>query len=203
MRKKLLVGSANKNKTLELVQLLDVHDWEIVSLAELHTIEAPEETGKTFCENALLKAKYYSLHYNMPCVADDSGLVVDALNGAPGVYSARYAGQNCSDEDNNRKLLDELQTFPWHERTARFICCAAFADAETDVSHYEEGVAEGHISMSLFGENGFGYDPLFVPLGHEITFAEMSPEQKHALSHRGSALEKMCTYLSSGQVNIL
>jgi len=196
---KLLIGSANKNKTSELVQLLGVHDWEIVSLAELDEIEAPEETGKTFCDNALLKAMYYSRHYNLPCVADDSGLMVDVLKGAPGVYSARYAGPKCTDDENNLKLLDELQLFPWHERTARFICCAAYANAELGVTHFEEGVIEGHISMMLFGENGFGYDPLFVPLGHEITFAEMSSAQKHTLSHRGRALEKMCAYLLSEQ----
>ena len=127
-------------------------------------------------------------------MADDSGLVVDALDGAPGVYSARYAGEDGNAEKNNQKLLEELEETPWHERTARFLCCAAFLEPG-GTPHVEEGAVEGHIASERFGDGGFGYDPLFVPEGHERTFAEMTPEAKHQLSHRGKAFSKLRAYL--------
>lgn len=196
MPKALLIGTANPDKKRELIELLAGLDWQVSSLADLPPVDAPEETGDTFEENALLKARFYAAHYAMPCVADDSGLEVDALDGAPGVYSARYAGENCTYDDNNEKLLDALAQAVWHERTARFVCCAAFVSPDGG-EHVERGTVEGHIATDCYGDNGFGYDPLFVPTGHEKTFAEMTAAQKHALSHRGQAFGKMKAYLAT------
>lgn len=198
MKNKLLIGSANINKARELAELVKHLPWEVVSLRDVSPVEAPEETGATFSENAELKARYYGDALNIACIADDSGLMVDALDGAPGVLSARYAGDQADDEANNEKLLAALEEMPWHERTARFVCCAAFYQPGGAV-HIEMGEVIGHIAVSPFGENGFGYDPLFVPEGDEKTFAEMSVEEKHAVSHRGRAFKKMCAWLETVQ----
>ncbi len=192
----LLIGSANENKARELAVLLEGLPWRAASLRDFPPIAAPEETGNTFRENALLKARYYSRALNVVCVADDSGLMVDALDGAPGVWSARYAGPEADDEANNAKLLEALEETPWHCRTARFVCCAAFR-SPTGEEHVEEGEVRGHIAIAPYGESGFGYDPLFVPEGFDETFAEMTPDEKHAVSHRGRAFAKMRAYLAS------
>ena len=196
MKNKLLIGSANRNKARELAQLLHGLDWEVVSLQDMPAVEAPEETGATFAENAVLKARYYGDRFDIACIADDSGLSVDALDGAPGVLSARYAGEGADDAANNAKLLDALEETPWHARTAHFVCCAAFYQPGADV-HIETGDVQGHIAVAPFGNNGFGYDPLFVPDGEERTFAELTVEDKHAISHRGRAFEKMRAWLES------
>ncbi len=196
MTRNLLIGSANLNKAGELATLLVGLPWNVLSLRDFPEIAAPEETGTTFEENAALKAQYYAKAFNVACVADDSGLVVDALDGAPGVYSARYAGEEANDAANNEKLLDALAEMHWHERTARFVCCAAYY-APGEGMHLETGEVYGHIAVSPFGNNGFGYDPLFVPDGFEKTFAEMSVNEKHAISHRGHAFEKMRAWLES------
>lgn len=196
MTEKLLIGSANLNKARELAMLLEGLPWEVASLRDFPAIAAPEETGATFEENATLKARYYSDAFEVACVADDSGLMVDALDGAPGVYSARYAGDGADDGANNAKLLDALEETPWHDRTARFVCCATFCLPGADV-HLEIGEVSGHIAISPFGDNGFGYDPLFVPKGHERTFAEMTVEEKHTLSHRGRAFAKLRAWLEA------
>lgn len=196
MTEKLLIGSANLNKARELAMLLEDLPWEVVSLRDFPGITAPEESGTTFADNAILKARYYGDTFQVTCIADDSGLVVDALDGAPGVYSARYAGEGADDAANNAKLLEALADTPWHDRTARFVCCAAFYRPGEDV-HLEIGEAGGHIAISPFGENGFGYDPVFVPEGHERTFAEMSVEEKHTLSHRGRAFAKLRAWLET------
>jgi XTP/dITP diphosphohydrolase len=192
----LLVGSANKKKAAELSALLQGTRWEVRGLGDYPAVSEPEETGTTFEENAVLKARYYSEAFGVACLADDSGLVVDALGGAPGVYSARYAGPDATDADNNEKLLAAMEEYMWHERTARFVCHAAFCQPGQPI-HLEYGVVEGHISMEPFGPGGFGYDPLFVPQGYECTFGEMSAADKHGLSHRGQAMGKIRAYLES------
>jgi len=192
----LLLGSGNVDKARELAVLLHGLPWEVRSLKDFPAVEEPEEDGDTFEANALLKARYYGKHFGVACVADDSGLEVDFLDGAPGVYSARYAGPNCTYADNNEKLLMALDGVPWHQRTARFQCCAALVLPEVD-THVEFGTVEGHIAVTCAGSNGFGYDPLFVPAGHEHTFGEMAPEAKHAISHRGRAFAAMRAYLES------
>ena len=191
----LLIGSANPDKARELVELMAGLPWEVRSLKDYSAVAEPEESGATFEENAILKARYYSAHFGVACVADDSGLEVDALDGAPGVYSARYAGEPCSYDDNNDKLLEALDGVPWHERTARFRCCAALAIPGDPEPHVESGTIEGHIAAICEGEQGFGYDPLFVPRGEDMTFGQLSPSEKHAISHRGRAFQQMRAYL--------
>ncbi len=186
----LLIGSGNRDKAAELRTLLADLPWNVTSLADLSPIEEPEETGETFEANALLKAHYYAAHAGVSCVADDSGLEVDALEGAPGVYSARYAGEQCSYADNNAKLLGALEGMPAEKRTARFVCVAAFATLEGE-SFTVRGTVEGRIAFACAGANGFGYDPLFIARGESRTFGEMAPEEKHAISHRGRAFRAL------------
>ena len=191
----LLIGSGNPDKARELVELMAGLPWEVRSLKDYPAVEEPEETGDTFEENAILKARFYCAHFGVACVADDSGLEVDALDGAPGVHSARYAGPTCSYDDNNEKLREALDGVPWHERTARFRCCAALVIPGGPEPHVEHGAVEGHIAAMLEGEQGFGYDPLFVPRGEEFTFGEMTSEEKHKISHRGRAFKQMRAFL--------
>lgn len=194
--KTLLIGSGNKDKARELAHLLEGLPWRVTSLRDYPDIEEPEEDGHTFEENALKKARYYGQAFQVDCVADDSGLVVDALDGAPGVYSARYAGEGCTYGDNNVKLLDALAGVPEEERTARFVCCAAlvFSDGRT---HVERGTVEGRIASEPLGERGFGYDPVFIPEGYSETFGQVDPQVKHAVSHRGEAFRKIRAYLET------
>lgn len=199
MARVLVIGSGNRDKARELAELLRGLPWDVKSLADFPPVEEPEETGETFEANALLKARYYAKALGgVVCVADDSGLAVDALDGAPGIYSARYAGPDCSYADNNEKLLGALESFAWHERTARFVCCAAFHDP-AGVEHTELGTVEGHIAMEPFGAQGFGYDPVFVPSGEDRTFGEMTPAEKHRLSHRGRAFAQLRAWLEKAQ----
>lgn len=196
MSRRLLIGSSNLDKAAELQRLLEGTPWEVVSLKELPPVEEPEETADSFEGNALLKARYYANAFDLPCVADDSGLEVDALGGAPGVFSARWAGPNCTYADNNRKLLAELGKLDAGDRKARFVCCAAYADTDGS-THIELGVVEGRIALQPAGTFGFGYDPLFIPAGQQRTFAELSADEKHQVSHRGKAFAKMKAYLES------
>lgn len=194
--RKLLIGSKNPEKGSELRELLRELPWQVIGLHELPDVAPPDEDGETFQANALKKAKFYGSHFALDCVADDSGLEVDALDGAPGVFSARYAGATCSYSDNNQKLLDALQGVPDEERTARFVCCAALVlrNGEWNI---EVGTVEGRIAPAPRGTNGFGYDPVFIPTGHDRTFGEMPPNEKHALSHRGRAFQQMRSYLAA------
>jgi len=196
LTKPLLIGSGNKDKARELTALLRGLPWNVQTLNDYPTVEEPLEDQDSYEENALLKARYYAKKFNVDCIADDSGLNVDYLNGAPGVYSARYAGENCSYADNNKKLLQALQEMPWHERTAHFTCAAAIV-FQDGTEHIEIGRIDGYIPIEPFGNNGFGYDPLFVPIGHEKTFAEMTAQEKQNISHRAQAFNKMRTYLES------
>jgi len=181
---------------VELRDLLKGMPWDVQNLADYPSVEEPVEDGDTFEANAILKARYYAEAFNVCCVADDSGLVVDALNGAPGVYSARYAGQNCTYADNNTKLLKALKDVPENKRTARFVCCAATIVPGKE-PHVEVGAVEGHIAMDCAGQEGFGYDPLFIPDGYTTTFAEMALDEKQKISHRGRAFRKIRLFLES------
>lgn len=196
MRRPLLIGSGNKKKARELAEILEGLPWEVKTLTDFPRVDEPEEDGTTFEENAIKKARYYSEQFQLPCIADDSGLMVDALGGAPGVRSARYAGPECNDARNLAKLLTALEATPWHERTARFVCFAAFVEPGQP-PHIETGVVEGHIAVEPFGDGGFGYDPVFVPANHDCTFAEMPNGEKHAISHRGRALKKIRAYIEA------
>ncbi len=195
MAKTLLIGSGNRDKAAELEGLLQGTAWEVKTLRDFPSVPEPDETETTFEGNALLKARYYGKAFGVACVADDSGIEVDALGGAPGVYSARYAGENCTYDDNNRKLLDALKDVPAAKRRARFVCCAAFVDPD-GTEHIEIGTVEGIVAPSPRGSNGFGYDPVFIPSGFEQTFGELNPLVKSSVSHRGEAFGKMSAWLA-------
>ncbi len=195
MPKTLLIGSGNRDKAAELERLIDGTAWDVKTLRDFPAIAEPEETETTFEGNALLKARYYGAAFSVACVADDSGIEVDALGGAPGLYSARYAGEHCTYGDNNRKLLAALTDVPAARRRARFVCCAAFVD-EDGAEHTEIGTVEGMIAPAARGSNGFGYDPIFVPSGFEQTFGELNLLVKSSVSHRGAAFGKMGAWLS-------
>jgi len=185
-------GNPGKLREFQLAgKLLDI---DIEPLPELKSIAAPEETGATFEENARLKAEYYSRFAPGPLFADDSGLAVDALNGAPGVYSARYAGKHAGDAANNALLLERLGSAT--NRTARFICVIALAESGKTECNFR-GEVEGQILTEARGPGGFGYDPLFFYAPFGCTFGEVDDTRKFAVSHRGNALRAMLQYLTN------
>ena len=185
---KLILASNNPGKIREIQSLLSGHDMEILPQA-LFTNEQAEETGQTFLENALIKARHAARLGGLPVIADDSGLEVDALGGAPGVFSARYAGAGASDQENNAKLLRELADVEDEKRTARFRCVMVYVrDAEDTDPIVADAAWEGRILRETRGENGFGYDPLFFVPELGCASAELPPEVKNSLSHRGQAL---------------
>ena len=188
----LLLGSANQGKLRELRTILDGLPVELVGLAEVGLGDPPEveETGDTFLENALLKARAYAAWSGLAAVADDSGLEVDALGGAPGVRSARYAGQGAGDQANLDKLLAELSGVPPERRTARFRCAAVLYDSGQGTWH-AEAAWEGRVLEAPRGSGGFGYDPVFLPDGWEQTSAEVDQATKDAASHRGKAFRAL------------
>jgi XTP/dITP diphosphohydrolase len=182
----IVLASSNPGKIREIQAILSEHP--IVAQSAFNVVDA-EETGSTFVENAIIKARNAALHCRLPAIADDSGLVVDALNGAPGVISARYAGIGASDQDNLEKLLRELEGIPDELRTARFICVMVFMEhAQDPCPVIAQGVWEGRILRQAVGENGFGYDPVFWVPSHHCSSAELTPADKNSLSHRGQAL---------------
>ncbi len=183
---KLVLASDNKNKLREFRVLFDSFDIELISKAESGFTDEVEETGETFAENARIKAEAVMRATGLPAIADDSGLRVDALGGAPGVHSARYTGNHAdSDKDRYELLLRNLDGRD--DRTARFVCslCCAFPNGDILTA---EGTCEGSILLSPSGENGFGYDPVFCPDGFDRSMAELTMEEKNAISHRGKAL---------------
>jgi non-canonical purine NTP pyrophosphatase (RdgB/HAM1 family) len=183
---RLLIATQNAHKVGEIQRFLAELSIPIESLTDYPAVDAPDEDQTTFEGNALLKARYYSEHFNMPCVADDSGLAVDALEGAPGVYSARYAGETATDDENNQKLLRMMEGVPDDCRSARFVCCAALVTPAV-VEHVVRGTVEGRIAHECSGSNGFGYDVLFVPEGYDETFGVLDPSVKAGFSHRAKA----------------
>jgi XTP/dITP diphosphohydrolase len=185
---KLLVATNNQGKQREFVGLLDGWPGQIIFPQDLGLELDVEETGHSFAENAALKAVAYAQAAGRPALADDSGLEVDALDGGPGIYTARYAGPGASDEDRYRKLLAALGDLALPERTARFRCAIAVAypDGRVDVA---EGTCEGLIAFAPRGENGFGYDPVFYLPDRECTIAQLPPEIKDTFSHRARALQ--------------
>lgn len=187
----LLLATRNAYKTREFRELLG-RDINLIDLSILPQISMPEETGKTFSENAILKATGISKLVAGLVIADDSGLEVDALNGAPGIYSARYAGENANDSANIDKLLRHLKNLA--NRSARFRCVIALAQNGQVLGTFE-GVVDGTIVDLPRGSAGFGYDPVFQPAGFTETFAEMPSELKNRLSHRGKAVAALCEHL--------
>lgn len=191
---KLIVATKNKGKVSEIGNILEGLDVELLSLSDFSDIVMPEETGTTFEENALIKASAIASATGFAALADDSGLEVDSLGGRPGVFSARYAGTDATDEENYLKLLGELEGVPEAERTARFRCAVAFvsSDGTSVVFH---GTLEGRIAQRPSGTGGFGYDPVFYIPSEGRTSAELSPEEKNRISHRAKALEGFKAYL--------
>jgi XTP/dITP diphosphohydrolase len=189
---RLVLATANRRKLTELARILaDEHaDVALASLAEFPGTPDVAETGATFAENALLKARAIADFTGLPTVADDSGLCVDALNGMPGVLSARWSGRHGDDEANLRLVLAQLAEVPDERRGARFTCAAALV-VPGDAEHLREGVVTGRLIREPRGANGFGYDPIFVPDSHDVTTAEMDPADKDKISHRGRALRAL------------
>jgi XTP/dITP diphosphohydrolase len=195
---RVVLASLNRAKAREIGQILGAEGLavEIVSLSEFPTVALPPETGCTFLENALLKARAAAQATGLPALADDSGLEVETLGGEPGVRSARYAGEGATDEDRLRKLLARLQGVPQSERSARFRCAAVYAEPGGQAVT-AEGAVEGRIAAAARGTGGFGYDPVFIPECHSQTMAELAPVRKDALSHRGRAFRALAALLRS------
>ena len=191
--KEIVIATHNPDKKKEIMIALRELGVNILSLDSFPEIGEIEETGSTLLENSLIKARTVSAVTGKPAIADDTGLEVDALNGAPGIYSARYAGINVSYEDNIRKLLSEMSSFDMGSRTARFRTVVSFHSSNEEL--WTEGVIEGSITMNAIGKGGFGYDPVFRVRKTGKTFAEMTKQEKNRISHRGLALEKMCQLL--------
>lgn len=188
---KIVLASNNKGKVRELGDMLASLNMEVLPQASFN-IDDAEETGLTFVENAILKARHASAIAKLPAIADDSGLEVDYLNGAPGIYSARYSGEGATDKKNLLKLLDDLKDVPEQKRSARFQCVLVYLrHAEDPTPLICQGSWEGIITTDPVGENGFGYDPVFYVPEYNCTSAQLSPEQKNKLSHRGQALQKL------------
>jgi len=193
--KDIVLASSNRGKVREINQLLSGLDLQVRQQGEFGVTDV-EETGLTFVENAILKARNASSHTGLPAIADDSGLEVDILNGAPGIYSARYAGSGASDQANLEKLLETLKEVPEAQRSARFQCLLVFLRHAADPTPLIcQGTWEGHILFAPRGKHGFGYDPVFYVPTHDCSSAELPPEVKNSLSHRGQALRKLVAAL--------
>ena len=185
---KILLATRNRHKTQEIQSMLGT-DVIVTDATEQAHLPEVEETGITFEENSKLKAEGISRHVSGIVLADDSGLEVDALGKEPGVYSARYAGADCNDEANTALVLRKMKGFPDEVRTARFRCVLAVAENGETLAVFA-GAVEGILAHEVMGEGGFGYDPIFMPLGYEETFGELSSKIKHSMSHRSRALEQ-------------
>ena len=202
MVRELVIGTHNRKKGAELVELLAPYRFSVLTLAEVdQTIDVVED-GESFSANAEKKAVQQARHLNRWVLADDSGIEVDALQCAPGIYSARFAGPNASDEDNNRRLLEELGELPLHQRTARYVCHVTVSDPAGNVRAESHATCDGRIRFAPSGQNGFGYDPLFEVIEYHRTFGELGPTVKRMLSHRSRALRaiapQLATLASSG-----
>ena len=200
MPQTLLLGTHNPGKIHEIKLILGDLGWTLLSLRDFEnvgiagSVGVAEEHADTYAGNAILKAQFYARATGLTALADDSGLEVDALGGAPGVLSARYAGENASDADRRALLLSELRADTTN-RHARFVCAVAISSPAGEILNLSEGICEGVITFKPRGRSGFGYDPLFVPAGYDQTFAELSDETKNRISHRARALIKVRDYL--------
>jgi len=196
--KKILIASSNPDKVKEIRTLVsDLKEFEIISPSDFGISPIVEENGDTLEENALIKAKAFHKIFGFPVISDDTGLFTDALNGEPGVYSARYAGPDADYTDNYNKLLLNLKEFSDPDRKANFKSVICYLK-DGDEYKFFEGICNGGISRDPKGENGFGYDPVFIPDGFKKSFAELSEEEKNKISHRGNALRKLKEFLING-----
>lgn len=197
---RVVLASGNRGKLRELSALLAPLGLELISQSSLG-LETPPETGQTFAENAVLKARYAATAARLPALADDSGIEVDALGGAPGIYSARYAGERATDAENLSKLLHDMRDVPPERRTARYQCVIAFVPDAEATPLLARGTWEGTLLNHPRGLGGFGYDPLFQPRGFDRTAAELDPEEKNTLSHRGQALRILLEQLRTLRID--
>lgn len=196
MKNRIVLATGNQGKVAELSRMLATLDIEVLPQTDFEVPEI-EESGLSFVENAILKARNAAQHTGLPAIADDSGIEVDALNGAPGIYSARFAGPSANDTDNNTKLLQDLAGIDDEQRTARFQCLLVYVRHANDpVPLICQGSWEGRILHAPEGGNGFGYDPLFYVAEQGCTSAQLPPELKNRLSHRGQALQQLLAKLS-------
>lgn len=200
--KQVMVATANMGKAKEFKHLFDQYGIEVKTLLDFPEYPEIDETGTTFIENATIKATQAAKDLQIPVIADDSGLAIDALNGEPGVYSARYAGLEKSDANNRKKVLEAMKDVPENERTATFHTYLVVANAEGEVVNHYHGTLTGSILNEERGENGFGYDPIFYVKEEAMTTAEMSADKKDSLSHRGNALRLLAKDLESGELNL-
>ena len=195
MKQRLLIATTNKGKLRELRQILDASQFELSTLSDFQTVTAVPETGATFAENACLKATGYAIQTDALTLADDSGLEIDALGKAPGVRSARFLREAASYDERNRRILEQLQDHV--NRTARFVCVIAIAAPDGRLLHGSTGICEGQIAPSARGTLGFGYDPIFIPNGYDLTFGELPTQLKNRISHRARAIESAHQFLLS------
>tara|TARA_R110002074_G_scaffold145034_1_gene293176 strand:+ start:47944 stop:48555 length:612 start_codon:yes stop_codon:yes gene_type:complete len=197
MIRKLVLASSNKGKIAEIQAILRGQNIQVLTQSQLNILDA-DETASTFIENAIIKARHAASISQLPAISDDSGLEVDALNGEPGVYSARYAGEPSNDQRNTAKLLRELGNVPDNLRTARFHCVMVFiAHANDPAPLIGHGVWQGQISLKQTGEKGFGYDPVFYIPEQSCTSAELEPGIKNKISHRAQALSQLMPQISA------
>ena len=195
MSKKIVLASGNKGKVKELAAMLSSLSIEVLPQSDFAVTEVAE-TGSTFIENAIIKARHAAKHTGLPAIADDSGLAVDALGGAPGVYSARYSGEHATDQSNITKLLGAMADVPTYKRQAKFLCVLVYMRHADDPSPITcQGEWCGEIMTEQQGANGFGYDPIFWVNQQNSSSAQLSPQQKNALSHRGKALKLLLAQL--------
>jgi XTP/dITP diphosphohydrolase len=199
----LLLGTRNVGKVREIESILGEVPWQVRSLREFENVDVPAETADTYAGNAILKAQFYATETGLCALADDSGLEVEVLGGAPGVLSARYAGADASDADRRLLLLSQLTDVAEEHRTARFVSAVAIAAPDGNVLNVSEGTCSGRIIFEPRGSGGFGYDPLFVPDGFDQTFAELADSIKNQISHRARALLKTREFLTQREHNVL
>ncbi|MDD6785407.1 MAG: RdgB/HAM1 family non-canonical purine NTP pyrophosphatase [Eggerthellales bacterium] len=199
--KTIVLATNNAHKVREIEGALAMEGWEFKTLRQMGLVSDPTEDADSFVGNARIKARAaHEVSGGLAALADDSGIMVDALGGRPGVYSARYAGEQCDDDANNAKMLAELEGTPWEQRTGRYVCALVFVD-EDGSELVAEGTVEGKIGFDLQGEGGFGYDPMFYPDAYDgkLTFAQVSQEDKAVISHRGVALRKLAEMIAAKQ----
>lgn len=198
VKQQILFATKNKGKFKEVSQIFRESEFELLSPNDFNNVGEIIEDGNTFEENTVKKALYVFNQYKIPVVADDSGLVVEQLNGAPGIYSARYAGDNANDDENNKKLIEQLMSFT-RPHIAKFVCSAVYYDGSKIIK--SSGEVVGQIIHELRGTNGFGYDPLFIPKGYEKTSAELSLSEKNEISHRAKAFKLLLKLIQGRQSN--
>ncbi|WP_284139755.1 XTP/dITP diphosphatase [Virgibacillus sp. LDC-1] len=194
--KYVVIATKNKGKVMEFNQFFSEYGIDVKSLLDMPSVPDIAETGSTFQENAALKAEEIAAKLGQAVLADDSGLIIDALDGRPGIFSARYAGEPKNDQANLEKVLKELEGVSLEKRTARFICVLAIS-VPGKQTVFRTGYCEGKIALAPQGENGFGYDPIFIPDGYEKTMAELSPEEKNSISHRKNAIDQLEDWVQS------